>query len=195
MEACPALCRSLAPRAAEVAAARDDALRRKILNMVVADDATDAGAGAAAADVNDADADGGYDAATTERFSVAQATLLALLNEEVASAPAAEPSYDNNDNDGDADDAPAPDADAENHPPPLPTLVLSEGTLAYALDLTSRAAAATQRAAAAAETGGAAAAGAATTDAEAETEALAAKSVLQESLSLLRRLTVGVGAS
>ena len=156
-ESLPALCRALAPGAAGVAAARDAALRAKLLGISVDEDD---GAGAAAGAVN-------------ESFSVAQATLLALVCVEVANAPPEEP-CDSDDNGSDkcaGSDENNGGGGKDGSAPPV--LVLSEGTLAYVLDLTSRAAEATAENEAAGN----------------EAEAAPARAVLLECLSLLRRLS------
>ena len=122
-EAAPPLCRALAPLAAETARARDEALRRKILGVAL--DADGAREGTKDDEKNDDD-----EAAVRERFSVEQATLLELVARAVAAAPARDPSRE---------------AACETNAPPA-TLVLSEGTAAYVLDLASRAAEALERA-------------------------------------------------
>jgi len=131
-EAAPPLCRALAPLAAETARARDKALRRKILGMAL--DADGAREGTKENEKNDDDK-----AAVRERFSVEQATLLELVARAVAAAPARDPSPRGNARD------PSREAACETNAPPA-TLVLSEGTAAYVLDLASRAAEALERA-------------------------------------------------
>ena len=123
-EAAPPLCRALAPLAAETARARDEALRRKILGMALDAD------GAREGTKDDEKNDTHDEAAVRERFSVEQATLLELVARAVAAAPARDPSRE---------------AACETNAPPA-TLVLSEGTAAYVLDLASRAAEALERA-------------------------------------------------
>ena len=131
-EAAPRLCRALAPLAAETARARDEALRRKILGMAL--DADGGREGTKENEKNDDDK-----AAVRERFSVEQATLLELVARAVAAAPARDPSPRGNARD------PSREAACETNAPPA-TLVLSEGTAAYVLDLASRAAEALERA-------------------------------------------------
>ena len=187
-EALPPLCRGLAPRAAETAAARDEALRAKLLKLAVEDapihevmDGGDGGEGG-----------GGGGAAATEEstFSVAQATLLALVTDAVEAAPETDPaaarrsgssSSGSSGSSGSGSSGSVGSADVDPGAPP-PTLVLSEGTLAYVLDLASRAAATTHRAA----TGASSRADA---DADANANANAARATLRASLHLLRALT------
>ena len=132
-EAAPPLCRALAPLAAETARARDEALRRKILGMALDAD------GAREGTKDDEKNDTHDEAAVRERFSVEQATLLELVARAVAAAPARDPSPRGNARD------PSREAACETNAPPA-TLVLSEGTAAYVLDLASRAAEALERA-------------------------------------------------
>jgi len=202
-EALPPLCRSLGPDAAAVAAARDIALRAKILDT---DDNVDA-----------------IDDATTEKFSTAQATLLALVGVEVVAAPSVDPRGVHTRAAADAPPDSGGGGPSRSAPDEPPALVLSEGTLAFLLDLTSRAAAATQLAATehtplprdstnsdtTAASGPSAVApdwpdndelasagqsqvtnaAGGITGHDDEDQALATKSVLMESLSLIRRLT------
>ena len=135
-EAAPPLCRALAPLAAETARARDEALRRKILGMALDAD------GAREGTKDDEKNDTHDEAAVRERFSVEQATLLELVARAVAAAPARDPSPRGNARDPSASSA----ACETNTNAPPATLVLSEGTAAYVLDLASRAAEALERA-------------------------------------------------
>lgn len=155
-EFAPQLCRSLAPRAEKTAANRDDRLRAKMLTTGVGDEDEDEDEArrraAAFRDVAD-------DEDHSELFSLAQATLLHLVREEVSAAPGVDP------------DA-APDAGPEAH------LVLCEGTLSYLLDATSRAAGAVQ-----------AAATAKIIEESAEKSAAAARCVLEECLGIWRVVT------
>ena len=128
-DAAPPLCRSLAPRAAETARARDDALRRKIMSMCVAGD------GEVRVEIEN---DARDDTSLRERFSVEQATLLELVSRAAAAAPKSDPSRERDRRE------PSPPDENKNEPPA--TLVLSEGTAAYVLDLASRAAEAVERA-------------------------------------------------
>jgi len=159
----PALCRSLPRGAADVAAARDDALRRKILALAV-----DGGGGAKITELPDE--------TTTERFSLTQATLLALVHEEIGSSPPPPPRRD-----ADADAAAPGSAE-----PPAPS-PLSDGALAYLLDMTSRAAAAVHASASASTE--VKAIPAANPDDDDDDQPAAAAAVLRESLKLVRRLT------
>jgi len=149
-EALPPLCRGLAPRAAETAASRDAALRAKLLRLAVED-----------ADESDEARSRVFRDECA--FSVAQATLLALVTDAVEAAPETDPRLGSS-------GSTAVDSGASP-----PTLVLSEGTLAYVLDLASRAAATTRRAADGEERDGA--------------NADAARATLRASLHLLRALT------
>lgn len=125
-EALPALCRGVAPDAETTSLARDEALRRKILGMALGDE-----------DGKDETGMSKQSDTTSESFSVEQATLLELVRSAVEGAPERDPSslrsseinstLDENINEPPASPAP-------------PTLVLSEGTLAFVLDLASRAA-------------------------------------------------------
>lgn len=127
-DATPPLCRSLAPRAAETARLRDDALRRKIMGMCVGGDR----------DVRlEIENDTRDDTSLRERFSVEQATLLELVSRAAAAAPQSDPSRER--------DSPRDVSPLDKNQPPK-TLVLSEGTAAYVLDLASRAAEAVERA-------------------------------------------------
>lgn len=160
-EFAPQLCRSLAPRAEETAANRDNRLRAKILTAGGPDgsdeDEDDARRRRRAAAFGDAAL--GDDEDHSESFSSAQATLLHLIREEVSSAPAIDP------------DA-SPDAGHESH------LVLCEGTLSYLLDATSRAAGAVE-----------AVASAKLVEESAEANATAARCVLEECLGIWRVVT------
>ena len=87
-EFAPQLCRSLAPRAEKTAANRDDRLRAKMLTTGVGDEDEDEDEArrraAAFRDVAD-------DEDHSELFSLAQATLLHLVREEVSAAPGVDP--------------------------------------------------------------------------------------------------------
>ena len=172
-EAAPPLCRALAPLAAETARARDEALRRKILGMALDAD------GAREGTKDDEKNDDVHSAAVRERFSVEQATLLELVARAVAAAPARDPS--------------ASSAACETNAPPA-TLVLSEGTAAYVLDLASRAAEALERARRASSPAGDVAPGpGAETETEPEGEDVcqvdAARVTLRACLGVLRALS------
>ena len=160
-EFAPQLCRSLAPRAEETAANRDNRLRAKIL--------TAGGPGGSDEDEDDArrrraaafgDAARGDDEDHSESFSSVQATLLHLIREEVSSAPAIDP------------DASLGYDGPESH------LVLCEGTLSYLLDATSRAAGVVE-----------AVASAKLVEESAEANAAAARCVLEECLGIWRVVT------
>ena len=181
-EAAPPLCRALAPLAAETARARDEALRRKILGMAL--DADGAREGTKDYEKNDTH----DEAAVRERFSVEQATLLELVARAVAAAPARDPSPR-----GNARDPSASSAACETNAPPA-TLVLSEGTAAYVLDLASRAAEALERARRASSPAGDVAPGpGAETETEPEGEDVcqvdAARVTLRACLGVLRALS------
>ena len=133
-EAAPPLCRALAPLAAETARARDEALRRKILGMALHADGAREGTKTNDEKKND---DEKEKAAVRERFSVEQATLLELVARAAAAAPARDPSRERSRLN--ARDLSREAACVTNAAPPA-TLVLSEGTAAYVLDLASRAA-------------------------------------------------------
>ena len=139
-EAAPPLCRALAPLAAETARARDEALRRKILGMALHADGAREGTKTNDEKKND---DEKEKAAVRERFSVEQATLLELVARAAAAAPARDPSRERSRLN--ARDLSREAACVTNAAPPA-TLVLSEGTAAYVLDLASRAAEALERA-------------------------------------------------
>lgn len=160
-EALPPLCRGLAPRAAETAAARDAALRAKLLRLAVEDADESDEARYESDEARSRAADDGA-------FSVAQATLLALVTDAVEAAPETDPRLGSSGSKSSGSTA----VDSGASPP---TLVLSEGTLAYVLDLASRAAATTRRAADGEERDGA--------------NADAARATLRASLHLLRALT------
>ena len=168
-EAAPALCRGLAPLAAETARARDEALRRKIMGVALA------GSDGGARSRGDGDA-------RRERFSVEQATLLELVARAVAEAPRRDPSR------RDARETTDPPGSVTHPPEPPATLVLSEGTAAYVLDLASRAAEAVERARARR-----AAPDAASAEPEPEGEAVsqadAARVTLRACLGVFRALT------
>jgi len=160
-EFAPQLCRSLAPRAEETVANRDNRLRAKIL--------TAGGPGGSDEDEDDArrrraaafgDAARGDDEDHSESFSSVQATLLHLIREEVSSAPAIDP------------DASSGYDGPESH------LVLCEGTLSYLLDATSRAAGVVE-----------AVASAKLVEESAEANAAAARCVLEECLGIWRVVT------
>lgn len=143
-EAAPPLCRALAPLAAETARARDEALRRKILGMALHADGAREGT-----NFEKKNDDEKKKAAVRERFSVEQATLLELVARAAAAAPARDPSRERSRlNAGDVTDLSREAACVTNAPNAAPpaTLVLSEGTAAYVLDLASRAAEALERA-------------------------------------------------
>lgn len=140
-EAAPPLCRALAPLAAETARARDEALRRKILGMALHADGAREGT-----NFEKKNDDEKEKAAVRERFSVEQATLLELVARAAAAAPARDPSRERSRlNARDVSDLSREAACVTNAAPPA-TLVLSEGTAAYVLDLASRAAEALERA-------------------------------------------------
>ena len=133
-EAAPPLCRALAPLAAETARARDEALRRKILGMALHADGAREGTKTNDEKKND---DEKEKAAVRERFSVEQATLLELVARAPRRRPARDPSRERSRLN--ARDLSREAACVTNAAPPA-TLVLSEGTAAYVLDLASRAA-------------------------------------------------------
>ena len=139
--ALPALCRGVAPDAAEVAKRRDERLRAKLMDVVLghnkAGDGGEEGgeeegkrkgilgAGKKKWTEISASSDG-----LREKFSREQATLLALAREAAEATP----------------EANASDGSGSFEDPGGPRLVFPEATLAYVLDLTSRAAAAVREA-------------------------------------------------
>ena len=173
-ESAPPLCRGLAPLAAETARAKDEALRRKIMGMVVDESTVDESA------VREREGS----LRTRERFSAEQATLLELVARAAAEAPRSDPSRAR----GTTETRKSADDDPTKPPA---TLVLSEGTAAYVLDLASRAAEAVERARADAEAGKSAARDGAEPEPPGEevSQADAARVTLRACLGVVRALT------
>ncbi len=145
--ALPALCRGVAPDAAEVAKRRDERLRAKLMDVVMG---REAGDGGEEGEEEEEDREEGGERkgilgagkrkkkwteisassdGLREKFSREQATLLALAREAAEATP----------------EANASDGSGSFEDPGGPRLVFPEATLAYVLDLTSRAAAAVAR--------------------------------------------------
>ena len=131
-EAVPALCRGVVPGASETARARDEALRRKLLDVAVSDISATPRASKSAVVASES--------AVVEGFAVEQATLLDLVALAIDQAPLVV--------DVDATAAStstrAGDEPEGTSGPPRSPSVVSEGTCAYVLDLASRAAVAVE---------------------------------------------------
>ena len=145
--ALPALCRGVAPDAAEVAKRRDERLRAKLMDVVLGRNKAGDGGEEGEEEEEEGEEEGGKrkgilgagkkkwtanasSDGLREKFSREQATLLALAREAAEATP----------------EANASDGSGSFEDPGGARLVFPEATLAYVLDLTSRAAAAVREA-------------------------------------------------